>query len=52
MREFKPVEEMLPAESNQNVREEVKEQKQIPITVLSDEDEKYLSDEVRVPANN
>ena len=38
------MEEMLPAESNKNVREEVKEQKQSPIAVLSDE--------VRVPVNN
>ena len=52
MKEVKPVEEMLPAESNKNVREEVKEQKQSPIIVLSEGDEKYLSDEVKVPANN
>ena len=52
MREFKPVEEMLPTESNQNVREEVKEKKQSPITVLPEEDEKHQSDEVRVPVNN
>ena len=52
MKEFKPVEEMLLVESNQNLREEVKEQKQSPIIVLSEEDEKYLSDEVRVPTNN
>ena len=38
MKEVKPVDEMLPTKSNQNVREEVKEQKQSPITVLSEED--------------
>ena len=41
--------DVLPIESNQGVKEDVKEQKQIPITVLSEEDEKYLSDEARVP---
>ena len=45
------VEDVLPAESNQG-EEEVVEQKQSPITVLSEKDEKYISDEARVPATN
>ena len=52
MKEVKPVNEMLPAESNQGAKEDVKEQKQNPITVLSEEDEKYLSDEARVPTTD
>ena len=52
MKEFKPVEEVLPAEPDQYVKEDIKEQKQSPITVLSEEDEKYLSDEARVPTTN
>ena len=48
MKEFEPVEEVLPAKQFQNVKEDIKEQKQSPITVLSKEDEKYLSDEDRV----
>ena len=52
MKEFELVEDFLPAESNQGVKEYVKEQKQSPITVLSEEDEKYLSDEARVPTTD
>ena len=52
MKEFKPVEEVLPAEPVQDVKEDIKEQKQSPITVLSEEDEKYLYDEDRVPIIN
>ena len=52
MKEDEPVEEVLPVEPDQDVMEEVKEQKQSPITVLSEEDEKYLSDEARVPVTN
>ena len=52
MKEVEPVEDVLPAESNQGEEEDVKEQKQSPITVLSEEDEKYLSDKVRFLANN
>ena len=47
MKEAEPIEEVLPVEPDQDVMEEVKEQKQSPITVLSEEDEKYLSDEAR-----
>ena len=52
MKEVELVEDVLPAESNQGVKEDVKEQKQSPITVLSEEDEKYLSDEARVPTTD
>ena len=52
MKEVEPVKDVLPAESNQGVNEDVKEQKQSPITVLSEEDEKYLSDEARDPITN
>ena len=40
MEEVEPVEDVLTAELNQGVKEDVKEQKQSPITVLSEEDEK------------
>ena len=52
MKEVELVEDVLPAESNQGVKEDVKEQKQSPIIVMSEEDEKHLSDEVRVPTTN
>ena len=52
MKEVESVEDVLPAESNQDVKEDIKEQKQIPIIVLSEEDEKYLSDEARDPTTN
>ena len=46
------MEEVLPAEPNQDVKEDVKEHKQRHITVLSEEDEKYLSNGARVLATN
>ena len=46
------MEDVLPTESNQGEEEFVKEQKQSPIIVLSEKDEKYISDEARVPATN
>ena len=52
MKEFKPIEEFLPAEPVQDEKEDIKEQKQRPIRVLSEEDEKYFSDEARVPVTN
>ena len=52
MKEVEPVEDVLPTESNQGEEEDVKEQKQSPITVLSEEDEKQLSDEARDPITN
>ena len=52
MKLTKPVEEVLPTEPVQDVKEDIKEQKQSPITVLSEEDEKYLSNEDRVPVIN
>ena len=52
VKEADPVEEVSPAEPNQVVMEEVKEQNQSPITVLSEEDKKYLSDEARVLVTN
>ena len=48
VKEDEPVEDVLPTESDQDVEE----QHERPITVLSEEDEKYLSDEARFPANN
>ena len=38
VKEVEPVEDVLTAELNQGVKEDVKEQKQSPITVLSEED--------------
>ena len=38
MKEVEPVEDVLPIESNQGEEEDVKEQKQNPITVLSEEE--------------
>ena len=52
MKEVEPLEEVLPAKPDQDVEEDVKEQKQSPITILSEEDEKYLSDEARDPTTN
>ena len=48
MKEVEPVEEVLLAEPDQDVMEKVKKQKQSPITLLSEVDEKYLSNEARV----
>ena len=52
MKEVEPVIEVLLAESIQDVKEDTEEQKKIPITVLSEEDEKYLFDEARIPITN
>ena len=52
MREAEPVEDVLPAELNLGVEEDIKKEKHSPITVLSEEDEKYLSDEARAPTTN
>ena len=46
------MEDVLPAETNPGVKEYVKKQKQSPIIVLSEEDEKHLSDEARAPTTN
>ena len=43
------VEDVFLVELNQGIREEVKEQEQIPITVLSEDEKRSLSDEARVP---
>ena len=48
MKEVEPIEDASPEELNQIVNEEVKKQEQTPITVPSEDDEKSLSDEVRV----
>ena len=48
MKEIEPVEDASPEELNQIVNEDVKEQGQVPITVLSEEEERSLSDETRV----
>ena len=48
MKEVELVEDASPEELNQIVNEEVKKQEQTPITVPSKDDEKSLSDEVRV----
>ena len=37
--------DVVPAKSIQDVKEEIEEQKKSPITVLSEEDEKYLFDD-------
>ena len=52
IKEVEPVVDVLPAESIQNVKEDIEEQKKNPITVLSKEDEKYLFDEARIPVTN
>ena len=48
MKEIEPVEDASPEELNQIVNKDVEEQEQVPITVLSEEEERYLSDEARV----
>ena len=48
MKEIEPVEATFHEELNQEVKENVKEQEQVPITVQSKDEEKSLSDEVRV----
>ena len=52
MKEFNPIEEVLPVKLVQDAKQDIKEQKKSPITVLLEEDEKYLSDEARVPTTN
>ena len=48
MKEIDPVEDIFHEELNQEVKENVKEQEQVPITVKSEDAEKSLSDEARV----
>ena len=45
---MEPVEDDFPIELNQGVKEDVKEQEQVPITIHSKEEERSLSDEARV----
>ena len=45
MKEIEAIEDAFPVELNQGVKEDAKEQKQIPITVLSEQEENSLSDE-------
>ena len=42
IKEAEPVEDVVPTETIQDVKEDIEVQKQSPITVLSEEDEKYL----------
>ena len=48
MKEVEPVEDTLHEELNQGVKENVKEQEQVPILVQSQDEEKSLSNEARV----
>ena len=48
VKEIEPVEDIFHEELNQEVKENVKEQEQVPITVQSKDEEKILSDEARV----
>ena len=48
MKEIEPIKDASPKELNQFVNEDVKGQQQVPITVLSEEEEKSLSNEARV----
>ena len=48
VKEIEPVEATFHEELNQEVKEKVKEWEQVPITVQSEDEEKSLSDEVRV----
>ena len=48
VKEMEPVEDAFPKGLNQGVKEDVKEREQFPITVLSEEEERSLSDEARV----
>ena len=52
LKEVEPIEDASPEELNQIVKEDVKEQKQIPIIVLSEDDEKSLSNEAMVPTTD
>ena len=49
VKEMEPVEDVFPLEIKQGIREDVKEQEQVPIIVLSEEEERSLSNEARVP---
>ena len=48
MKDLEPVEDSLHVEINQEVKENVKEQEQVPIIVQYKDEEKSLSDEARV----
>ena len=48
VKEMEPVEDAFPEGLNQGVKEDVKEQEQVPITILYEEEERSLSDEARV----
>ena len=48
VKEIEPVEDASPEELNQIVNEDVKEEEQVPIIVLSKEEENSLSNEARV----
>ena len=48
VKQIEPVEATFHEELNQEVKENVKEQQQVPITVQSKDEDKSLSDEVRV----
>ena len=48
MKEIEPVETTFHEELNQEVKEIVKEQEQVPIIVQYEDEEKSLCDEVRV----
>ena len=48
VKEIEPVEATFHEELNQEVKQKVKEQEQVPITVQYEDEEKLLSDEVRV----
>ena len=52
IKEDETVVEVVPVETIQNVKEDIEEKKQSPITVLSEEDEKYLFDEAIIPVTN
>ena len=52
VKEMEPVEDASPEELNQIKNEDVKEQEQVPITILSKEEERSLSDETRVHTTN
>ena len=49
MKEDKPVEDVVPTEKIPDVKEDIEVQKQIPITFLSDEDDKCLFDDDKFP---
>ena len=49
IKEDKPVEDVVPTEKIPDVKEDIEVQKQIPITFLSDEDDKCLFDDDKFP---